>query len=184
MVPLSSSSGAEMARVVPGNPGWNVFFLTYLAVVAARIATSLTTHSTVITFSVILAIIASPPVMVIQVIANMYCIRLVRAIARRRILRDPKLGCCRGQGMVSSAKLITWLEPHPGVLESWSPELSLDPRIPRSVPSAPLLCHWGTLNGRTPQGRDGQLRLRFGTTPTAVVSEPFAGLALDCANAS
>lgn len=143
---LGSSLGTKMARaVLVILAGKILVFLAFLAVVAAGIETSLTTHSAVTTFSVVfLAVLASAPVMMIQVIANMYRMHLVGAIAKRMILRDPKLGRYRAQEMVSSAKLAPWLELHPGFVEH---SLSLDPRIPKSVPSAPPLCHLGTYFG-------------------------------------
>ena len=53
----------------------------------------------------------------IRVIANTYRMRLVKAIVKRMILRDPKPGRNRAQEMVSSAKLAPWLELHPGFVE-------------------------------------------------------------------
>lgn len=53
----------------------------------------------------------------IRVIANTYRMRLVKAIVKRMILRDPKPGRNRAQEMVSSAKLARWLELRPGFVE-------------------------------------------------------------------
>ena len=64
-----------------------------------------------------LAALASAPVLMIRVIANTYRMRLVKAIVKRMILRDPKPGRYHAQEMVSSAKLARWLELHPGFVE-------------------------------------------------------------------
>ena len=66
---------------------------------------------------VFLAVLASAPVLMIQVIANTYRMRLVKAIEKRMILRDPKPGRYDAQEMVRSAKLAPWLELNPGFVE-------------------------------------------------------------------
>ena len=111
--------GTKMARdMVVILAGKILLFFAFLAVVAADSDTSLTTHSAVATFRVVLfAPLASAPVLTIQVIANTYRMHLVRAIAKRMILLDPKLGRYPAQEMVSRAKLAPWLELHPEFVE-------------------------------------------------------------------
>ena len=112
---LGSSLGTKMAHamlvILAGKIMQSV---AVLAVVTAGSDTLSTTHSAVATLRVALFVtLASAPVLMIQVIANTYRVHLVRAITKRMILLDPKLGRYRAQEMVSCAKLAPWLELHP-----------------------------------------------------------------------
>ena len=93
---------------------------TYIAQLGSSLGTKMPCAVLVILAGkilVFLAALAIGPVLMIQVIANTYRMHLVRAIMKRMMLRDPKLGRYRAQEMVSSEKLAPWLELHPGFVE-------------------------------------------------------------------